>query len=127
MSKEEQPDTTSGEEEPTAAEPESPRPQVAVIQTVERQVGEHVLSALREADAVAALTTLVPGVRHDRVVSIPLTSEQIEAIRDILQVVESEAAEAGDDDQGRREGFLGFHTVLRLEDEQDAAAEAAEG
>ncbi|MCP4758147.1 MAG: hypothetical protein GY894_11325 [Planctomycetes bacterium] len=127
MNSEEQPDSTSDQEEPPTSEPETPRHHVALIQTVERQVGEHVLSALQEDGAVAALTTLVPGVRNDRVVSIPLTSDQIEAIRDILQVAHSEAAEANDEDQGRREGFLGFHTVLRLEDEQDAAEEQAEG
>jgi hypothetical protein len=127
MSQEERPE--KADQAAQAADPpqDQSRPHVAIIQTVERQVGEHVLSALRQADAVAALTTLVPGVRHDRVVSIPLTSEQVEAIRDVLQVAESEAADAGDDDQGRREGFLGFHTVLRLEDEQDAATDRTDG
>jgi len=94
---------------------------VAVLQTIERQIGEHVLSALRDGPAVAALTTLVPGVRHDRVISLPLSKEQVEAIRDVLEQAESEAAEAeNEDDSGdQREGFLGFHTVLDLEEPTD--------
>ncbi len=109
---------------PNQEQPEQPeqRHHVAVIQSIERQVGEHVLSALREEEAVAALTTLVPGVRHDRIVSLPLTKDQVEAIRDVLDAVASEAADADDEIEGRREGFLGFHTVLRLEDEAEDAA-----
>lgn len=102
---------------------ESPH-HVTVIQTIERQVGEHVLAALREEEAVAALTTLVPGVRHDRVVSLPLDREQVEAIRGVLETAASEAADDEDETDGRRDGFLGFHTVLRLDEDSDAQKNA---
>jgi len=117
---------TDSESEGKQATPQTSHHHVAEIQTVERQVGTHVLSALREEEAVAAITTLVPGVRHDRVVSIPLNKEQVEAIRGVLEQAEAEAAEDEDETEGRREGFLGFHTVLRLEgDVENAADETA--
>lgn len=96
------------------AEPESRR-HVTTIRTVDRQVGEHVLAALNEEDAVAAITTLVTGVRTDRIVSMPLTREQVEAIREVLEQAQAEATEFEEEEEGRREGFLGFHTVLRPE------------
>ena len=95
-------------------EPES-RHHVSTIRTVDRQVGEHVLAALNEDDAVAAITTLVTGVRADRIVSMPLTREQVEAIRGVLEQAQAEATESEEEEEGRREGFLGFHTVLRTE------------
>ncbi len=109
------------EHDPKPQDEESPRRHhVTTLQSIDRQVGEHVLAALHEDDAVAAITTLIPGVRHDRVVSLPLDKSQVEAIRDVLQQAEAEASDAGDEDEGRREGFLGFHTVLRLEDDDEA-------
>lgn len=95
-------------------EPES-RQHVTTIRTIDRQVGEHVLAALNEDDAVAAITTLVTGVRTDRIVSMPLTREQVEAIRGVLEQAQAEATESEEEEEGRREGFLGFHTVLRTE------------
>lgn len=93
---------------------EEPKHHVTRLQTIERQVGDHVLRALDDDEAVAVLTTIAPGVRNDRVVSLPLTRMQVEAIRSILDQAEEEAAQADEDEQGdgRREGFLGFHTVL---------------
>ncbi|MDP6986999.1 MAG: hypothetical protein QGG74_03035 [Phycisphaerales bacterium] len=113
--------------EETDVPEEEPKPHhVTMIRSVERQIGEHVLAALHEGDAVAAITTLVPGVRNDRIVSMPLDRDQIEAIQGILEQAHAEAEGAEDDEPGRREGFLGFHTVLRLEGEEDAAPESPE-
>ncbi len=105
---------TESNDSDEVAEPESRR-HVTTIRTVDRQVGEHVLAALNEEDAVAAITTLVTGVRTDRIVSMPLTREQVEAIREVLEQAQAEATEFEEEEEGRREGFLGFHTVLRTE------------
>ena len=103
---------------------EETRHHVTRLQSIERQVGDHVLKALADDDAVAVLTTIAPGVRHDRVVSLPLSRMQVEAIRGILDQAEEEAAQADQDEQGdgRREGFLGFHTVLEQAEDPDQSS-----
>lgn len=104
------------EVEDTNVPEEEPKPHhVAMIRSIERQVGEHVLAALDDDGAVAAITTLVPGVQNDRIVSMPLDRDQIEAIQSILEQAHAEAEGAEDDEPGRHEGFLGFHTVLKLD------------
>jgi hypothetical protein len=104
--------------QPTEVEQPAKRHHVTTIRTVDRQVGEHVLAALNEDDAVAAITTLVTGVRNDRIVSMPLTRDQVEAIREVLEQAQAEANESEDEEEGRREGFLGFHTVLHTNPEE---------
>ena len=117
---------TESEQQTQGDEPPR-RHHVKLLQSIDRQVGEHVLAALHEDEAVAAITTLIPGVRHDRVVSLPLTKDQVEAIRDVLQRAEAEASDADEEEEGRREGFLGFHTVLRLDDDDELRDSDEEG
>ena len=93
--------------------PSGPRHHVTSIRTVERQVGDHVMAALEDEDTVAVLTTIVGGVRTDRIVSLPLNGEQAAAVSELLQAAQAEAEEDAEDEDGRREGFLGFHAVLR--------------
>jgi hypothetical protein len=110
-------------EDTNTPEEETARHHVTMIRSIERQVGEHVLAALDDDEAVAAITTLVPGVRNDRIVSMPLDRDQVQAIQDILQQAQAEAEAAEDDEPGRREGFLGFHTVLRQDRQAPAPPE----
>ncbi|HJO15632.1 MAG TPA: hypothetical protein QF800_01960 [Phycisphaerales bacterium] len=113
---------TESEETPEEApNQDGPRHHVTNLQSIERQVGEHVLRALDDNSAVAVLTTVAAGVRNDRVVSLPLSREQVEAIRSILEHAQQEADEADQHNagDGRREGFLGFHTVLEQGAEED--------
>jgi len=101
-------------EQPPEETPETgPRHHVTSIRTVERQVGDHVMAALEDSDTVAVLTTIVGGVRTDRIVSLPLNGEQAAAVSELLQAAQTEAEEDAEDEDGRREGFLGFHAVLR--------------
>lgn len=115
MSEAETPDTPTDTPAPDANEH-----YVTMIRSVERQVGEHVLAALNDDDAVAAITTLVPGVRNDRIVSMPLDRDQIQAIQGILEQARAEAESAVDEEPGRHEGFLGFHTILQPDRQHDA-------
>lgn len=107
--------------EPTPDEPQAPRHHVTDIRTVERQVGDHVMAALEDDETVAVLTTIVGGVRTDRIVSLPLDAEQAQAVSELLQAAQSEADQDESDEDGRREGFLGFHAVLRSDEEKDSA------
>ena len=86
---------------------------VTRLQTIERQVGEHVLAALEDPEAVAVLTTVASGLRADRVVSVPLTGEQV---ADITQILARAQAEPEDEEE---ETTIGFHVIL--EDEKDDA------
>ena len=101
-----------------------PRHHVTSIRTVERQVGDHVMAALEDTDTVAVLTTIVGGVRTDRIVSLPLNGEQAAAVSELLQAAQAEAEEDAEDEDGRREGFLGFHAVLREAADEDDKEDA---
>jgi hypothetical protein len=61
------------------------------------QIGRNVMSALGDPDAVAVLTTLVPGMGSDRVVSVGLTPQQMHQVGILLQEIEAEEDEAADD------------------------------
>jgi len=96
-----------------------PRHHVTDIRTVERQVGDHVMEALEHEETVAVLTTIVGGVRTDRIVSVPLDAQQAQAVSELLMAAQAEAEQDEADDDGRREGFLGFHAVLRSTQDGD--------
>ena len=81
------------------------------LRTIERQVGENVLAALETESSVAVLTTVVSGLRNDRVVSVPLTSDQVADISNILARVQAESDDADEDNQ-----TIGFHVVLEEDD-----------
>ena len=59
------------------------------------------------------------GVRTDRIVSLPLNQQQAAAVSELLQAVQAEAEDDDEDTDGRREGFLGFHAVLRDDTEKE--------
>lgn len=84
---------------------------VTRLRTIERQVGENVLAALENQETVAVLTTIASGLRADRVVSVPLTRDQVENITSILQQAQ---AEVEDEDEAPS---IGFHVVLETEEE----------
>ena len=82
------------------------------LQTIERQVGENVLAALEADSTVAVLTTVVSGIRADRVVSVPLSSDQVQDISAILA-----QAQVDPDEPDQDGGTIGFHVVLENDQE----------
>ncbi len=48
------------------------------------QVGQNVLSALGQPECVAVLSTLVPGIQMDRLVSVPLSARELGEVRALL-------------------------------------------
>ena len=48
------------------------------------QVGQNVLTALGQEDTVAVLSTLVPGLQADRIVSVPLSPQQLGEVQALL-------------------------------------------
>jgi hypothetical protein len=55
------------------------------------------MAAFQQPGAVAVLTTVVPGVDADRVVSLALTDEQMDGVRVILDEIQAEDEVAAED------------------------------
>ncbi|MEE2719092.1 MAG: hypothetical protein VX727_04840 [Planctomycetota bacterium] len=85
------------------------------LQTLERQVGENVLAALESEGCVAVLTTVVSGLRADRVVSVPLDGEQAKDVSAVLA-----EAQVDPDESDQDEPLIGFHVVLKNDEPDDA-------
>jgi hypothetical protein len=94
---------------------------VTRLQSIERQVGEHVLAALEDPEAVAVLTTIASGLRADRVVSVPLDGNQVADITQILAQAQTEPEEEEDD-----ETTIGFHVILEAETEDGSEPDSDE-
>ncbi len=84
------------------------------LQTLERQVGENVLAALETEGSVAVLTTVVSGIRADRVVSVPLDSEQAKDVSAVLA-----EAQVDPDEPDQDEPLIGFHVVLKNDESNE--------
>ncbi len=81
---------------------------------VTEQVGQHVLTALDQPDTVAVLSTIVPGVQADRVVSIPLSSAELSQVQVLLQeLVPPEPLEEAD------MPCVGFHCDMKRPEQSD--------
>jgi hypothetical protein len=72
---------------------------VAHLLPVSQQIGRNVMAALDDPDSVAVLTTVVPGVGADRVVSVGLTPKQLHDVGILLQEIEEEDEDAAEDEQ----------------------------
>jgi hypothetical protein len=83
----------------TKAPEEQDGPVVTQLMPVMEQVGRHVMSALQDPEAVAVLTTMVPGMGVDRVVSVGLSREQMSEVSALLEQIEEEDEEAAADDE----------------------------
>lgn len=58
---------------------------VTPIQTFNEQLGAHLSAALQHQGTVAVLTTVVPGIGPERVVSVPLSAQQFHNVQAMLQ------------------------------------------
>ena len=80
-------------------------PLVTQLAPITEQVGTHVLQALQDAETVAVLTTVVAGFPADRVVSLPLTNEQLASVQMLLMQVQAEPAPQNAEEESRCIGF----------------------
>ena len=91
-------------------------PVVTEIQSITQQIGGHILTALqKQDDTVAVLTSIVPGLGPDRVVSIPISGSQFVQIqaflhKDQLMQIQSETKEV-------EESPIGFELPKKNEKE----------
>lgn len=87
-------------EQPDTEQPDGkPETVVARLSPISDQIGRNVMAALDDPDAVAVLTTLVPGMGTDRVVSVGLTPQQMHDVGILLQEIEGEDEDAAQDEQ----------------------------
>ena len=81
-------------------ETEGPKGPIATeILPISEQVGRNVLHALQAPEAVAVITTMVPGITSDRVVSLGLTAEQMAEVQYLLETIAAEDEEAAADEE----------------------------
>lgn len=97
-------------------DPGGPTQYVTDLTTIPCQVGEHLLTALRDEETLAVITTIVTGIRSDRVVSMPLTREQLVEVQVILAQVQA----TPEDDDAPDVPCVGFHCVLAHRQERDS-------
>ena len=57
---------------------------VTALQSINEQIGGHVVGAFQRPGAAAVLSVVVPGIGPDRIVSVPLDAEQLRAIQGLL-------------------------------------------
>ena len=79
---------------------------VSPLQPISQQVGEHIITALKQPDTAAVLTSIVPGFPTDRLASIPLTTQQTLQIRALLEQQQLAIIEGEEEEQDRNIGFV---------------------
>ncbi len=96
------------DEAPKEAIPAGPQIYATPIVKMTEQVGQNVLAALDQPETVAVLSTLVPGIQADRIVSVPLSQGQLAEVQVLLQsIVPPEPVE--DEDMP----CIGFHCEMK--------------
>ena len=75
---------------PSEQAPQGPPTLVTDLSPITQQVGAHVLNALQQDECVAVISTIVAGFPTDRVVSVPLNSEQMAEVGLILNEIAAE-------------------------------------
>lgn len=72
------------DDEPKDAIPVGAQIVATPIIKMTEQVGQNVLTALDQPETVAVLSTLVPGIQADRIVSVPLSPAQLHEVHALL-------------------------------------------
>jgi len=94
---------------------------VTEIQPITQQIGEHILAALqRKDDTMAVLTTIVPSLGPDRVVSLPISQTQFLQIQAFLHQEQLMQMEAQNDEEQEEERAIGFELPNNESDESES-------
>ena len=78
---------------------ETASPIATELLPISEQVGRNVLQALRDPEAVAVITTMVPGISVDRVVSLGLNADQMAEVQYLLETIAAEDEESAQDEE----------------------------
>jgi len=99
---------------PKEAVPVGPQIIASPIIKMTDQVGQNVLSALDQPGTVAVLSTLVPGIQADRIVSVPLSPSQLHEVHALLHALVPKEPVAEEDMP-----CIGFHCQMKHEPDAD--------
>jgi len=102
------------EEEIKPAAPQRPQVYATPIVKMTEQVGQNVLSALDQPGTVAVISTLVPGIQADRIVSVPLSRQQLGEVQELLNSLVPAEPVAEEDMP-----CVGFHCEMQRTSEAD--------
>jgi len=85
---------------------------VTPLRPIAHQVGEHVLHALNQEETVAVLTTVTNSKNGQQVVSIPLTSIQVQQVHELIQDIH-------ESNEPERIPCVGFHCYIDSEPQEE--------
>ncbi len=71
-------------EQKSEQKPEGLVQMVTALQSINEQVGGHVIGALQRPNTAAVLSMVVPGIGPDRIISVPLEPQHFRAIQGLL-------------------------------------------
>ncbi len=95
---------------------------VTDLKTVERQVGEHVITALQHPQTVAVISAVMPGGRtNQRVVSVALNQNLFQQVQELIAEAQQSLTEPEPEIP-----CIGFHCVLedRKKDQQKDSSDS---
>jgi len=93
---------------------------VTDLKTVERQIGEHVISALQHPQTVAVISAVMPGgSTNQRVVSVALNQDLFDQVQELIAQAQQALTEPEPEIP-----CIGFHCVL--EDRRKKQAEESD-
>ena len=81
---------------------------VTELAPITHQVGENLIAALQAEGTVAVLSTIIAGVPTDRLVSMPLSQDQLNGVQVVLANLQKTPAPSEDEDPH----CIGFHCHL---------------
>ncbi len=96
-------------------ENKNPTQFVTALQPIAHQVGDHLMAALARPESVAVITTVVPGIASDRIISMPLTKEQLQGVQEILSSIKNDANQQEVSEENTP--CIGFHCVINRRNE----------
>ncbi len=87
---------------------------VSELKSIEDQVGQHVINALKHEGTVAVLTAVLPSPSGERIASVPLDQALWTQVQDLLM--------SAGEEQTQDVPCIGFHCVLQ-DRQREAEAE----
>ena len=108
MTKDEQPQEEQAKDKEIEKKVEGVPTLVTPLHPIDRQVGEHVLTAMEHEDTVAVLTTITGSKGGPQVISIPLNQEHLSKVHALIE-------EIHESDEPEHVPCVGFHCFIKEE------------
>ena len=96
---------------------------ITPLQSIPEQIGNNILTTLKDGNVAGVLTTIVPGFPQDQIVSVPVSMEQLQMFYQLLHHNQRnliEQAMLEDDYTSSDERPIGFQIPVQDEDTDEA-------